>query len=249
MSWRETTLYTCTSTVLITVLGMLVTFILVPFEVLFCWRWPQKGHLLKLGIIIRRLWAKSLLLSYGIRVQAEGPGLNSTHDGCVLVGNHQSLLDIPILCAAHPKAFAFFSKKELLYIPFFGWVAWLCGTVYVDRKKGVRDDNALHAIRSVLRNGGSVAIFPEGTRSKDGKLGVFKRGAFVMAIETEAPILPFVILGSGELLPKGRFATRSGEARVWIGEPISTKGMSSDDRFALAKRVHDLVSNRLDLRP
>lgn len=248
MSWRETTFYTMCTTVPITVLAVLSAFLVPPFEVLFLRRWPPKGDLLTSGLWIRRCWAKALLKAYGVQVVVEGPGAKHAPGGCVFVGNHQSLLDIPILDAAYNQSFAFFSKKELLNIPLFGWAAWICGTVYVDRAKGVKDDNALHAIKNVLRRKGSVAIFPEGTRSPNGSLGSFKRGAFVMAIDTEAPILPFVIQGSGRLLPKRSWSVKSGQIRVWIGEPIPTQGLNSDDRFALAKRVHELVSNRLDLR-
>jgi len=248
MIWRETTIYTVTATVLFTLSVVVLILLVTPFEILLFRRWPPRGHLLRSGLFIRTFWAKHLLKALNVKVVVEGPGAQGAPGGCVLVGNHQSLLDIPILAAAYLKPFAFFSKKELLRIPLFGWAAWLSGVVFVDREKGVRDGNALHTIREVLKRGAAVVIFPEGTRSPDGVLKNFKRGAFVIAIDTEAPVLPFVIQGSGRLLPKGKLCVKGGTVRVWLGEPIPTKGHTSDDRFALSERVRELVSNRLDLR-
>lgn len=211
--------------------------------------WPHRGDLIPLGLATRRSWARLLLFFHGIELRVSGPGrefLNSS-EAFVIVSNHQSALDILALCCGVTKPFAFLAKRELLVIPVFGWAAWLAGTVYIDRKRGANDGKALSAVRRVLESGGSISVFPEGTRSFDGQLLPFKRGAFVMALETQKRILPITIRNSHALMPKKSLVIRPGLIELVVDEPISTLGLTSEARFPLASQVQSIIAKRLDI--
>jgi 1-acyl-sn-glycerol-3-phosphate acyltransferase len=248
MSWRHTTVVGVVYLVLVTAIFGSSAIILGILQCVFCRLWPGRGDLVSLGVWSRWLWARSLLWFFEVKVEMEGPGSRQVPKSCVMVSNHQSALDIVVFASSIPHPFGFLSKKELLMIPIFGWAAWMSGTIYIDRKRGAKDSGALQQFQRVLRRGGSISIFPEGTRSKTEALLPFKRGAFVMAIEAQADVLPVVLIGSGALMQKGQLKIRPGTIRMWIGEPISTKGLRQDDRFALCDKAREIISNRLDLR-
>ncbi len=248
-SWRETTIASVIWNFIVT--AGLGSFVLIAgsLQAIILRKWPWRGDIIPAGFWTRKTWARLLLWFYRVDIKIEGPGAKDFEKlhGTVIVANHQSALDILALAKAIPFPFAFFSKKELLMIPVFGWAAWLSGVVYVDRKKGVQHDSAMGAVKNILRRGGAVAVFPEGTRSTDGKLLPFKRGAFVMALDAQASILPVVIQGPRDLLPKHQLCVRSGTIRLWVGELISTKGLGTEARFELCEKARSIISNRLDL--
>lgn len=222
--------------------------ILCPLQALLMNRWPQKGRFIPVGQVIRRLWALSLLKPHCVKIDIEGPGAKLLPDpkGMVIVSNHQSALDILIHLASFHKNVAFFAKKELLRVPLFGWAAWLVGTVYIDRSKGIRNRESLGVLEKTLRNGGSVLIYPEGTRSKNAELLPFKRGAFVTAITLGRPLLPVCVIDSWKLMPKKAASIRSGRVRMYVGEPVPTEGLTQEDRFELAERLRNEISKHLD---
>lgn len=139
----------------------------------------------------------------------------------IVVTNHQSLLDIIAVLAGIPLNFKFIAKKELFRVPFLGWFMSLAGYVPLDRGKRESAREVLEASRRWLDRGASLLFFPEGTRSRDGKIREFKVGAFKLASEKQIPILPVVIHGTGDAIPKHSLLVRKGSRfRVTIGEPV-----------------------------
>lgn len=154
--------------------------------------------------------------------------------GAVYVSNHQSWLDIYALFWVDPLALKIVSKKEIMMIPLCGWLMYLIGHIPFDRKKGGHD--LLRQCAEMLDNNAPVFFFPEGTRSRDGKLGKFKAGAFVLATRKQVPIVPITILGTRHLMPPGNefweggSLAADGDVRVIIHDPIYPDPMSRDPK-------------------
>lgn len=155
----------------------------------------------------------------------------------VLVVNHQSFADLIAMCFLdHPTKYL--GKKSVFDVPVFGWALRIAGEVPVvrgDRESGVR---ALARLADWLARGVSVALFPEGTRSDDGSIGAFKLGAFRLAIETGRPVVPVIIAGARQLLPKHSMVfQRNARIELRVLEPEPTRGLRVDDAPALAERT------------
>jgi 1-acyl-sn-glycerol-3-phosphate acyltransferase len=115
------------------------------------------------------------------------------------------------------------AKKHLFYFPFMGWHLWTAGNFPIDQTDARKTARSLKGVIEGIRNGKSLAVFPEGTRSPDGQLQEFKQGAFKIAMRAGVPIVPVTIIGTSKLLPKGSLAPRPGRVDVVIGKPIETK--------------------------
>jgi 1-acyl-sn-glycerol-3-phosphate acyltransferase len=182
---------------------------------------------------IPREWARDLLRSAEIEVRVTGGEHLSGVGTCVYCANHTSFVDPGALIGAVPGSVRFVAKRSLFHIPVFGTALRLTGQIPVDR--GNRDaavDSFSEAGR-ILRNGVSAAVFVEGTRSRDGSLQPFKKGAFVLAIGLQVPCVPVYIAGARALMPRGGFLPRRGTVDVRIGAPIPTAGLTYEDRDAL----------------
>jgi 1-acyl-sn-glycerol-3-phosphate acyltransferase len=155
----------------------------------------------------------------------------------IFVSNHNSFMDIPPLVVTIRGQFRALAKKELLKIPVFGWIAnVMCVTV--DRTSNESRRKSLEHLKEILDLGISVLIFPEGTQNRTKEsLQPFYDGAFRIAIETQEPVLPIVVLGTGELMPPGRFYIRPGKVKVIVGDEIPTKGKSLDEVKTLREEV------------
>ncbi len=165
---------------------------------------------------------------------------------CIFAANHQSQFDIFALQGYFPFDFRWLAKKELFRIPFFGPAMIRAGHIPVDRAHGRKALKSLDAAAERISTGTSVIIFPEGTRSVDGRLGEFKTGAMILAIKAGVPLVPVAICGSHEILPKGAFLARPGRVAIRIGRPIETVGMKLKDKTALAAELHAAVESLLD---
>lgn len=154
----------------------------------------------------------------------------------VVVGNHQSQAD-PFLVSGLPWEMKWLGKRELFKIPFVGWSMALAGDIPLDRGNRESAIEAMTVARDYLQRGMPVMIFPEGTRSKDGQLLPFKTGAFRLAIENQADVLPIAVAGTRFALEKGTFHPGRSRAVVTVGTPISTDGMTLDDVERLSEAV------------
>ena len=168
------------------------------------------------------LWAKFLILS-GIKVSVHGLENIPRQQPVIFAANHQSAADIPILLAYLPVNFRFAIKKELFYIPIFGWYLRKAGYFSIDREAILSAYKTLTDIIEIIKLGGSVLIFPEGTRSYDGNLGKFKKGSLMAALKAQAPLIPIAISGSYHIMPRKTWLIRPYPVKLSIGKPIYIK--------------------------
>jgi len=188
-------------------------------------------------VMARRIWAPGLLWGAGVDLQVEGDGGIDWGRPHLFVCNHQSMIDIPTAFMALRCDVRFIAKRELSYLPFLGWYMRATGMIFVDRGQSEQARQSIRLAGERVRAGASVLAFPEGTRTPDGRVHEFKKGAFVVAIEAGVPIVPVAIEGAQRALPRGGFRVRPGVIRVRLGDPIATAGLGYDDRDALIERV------------
>ena len=194
-----------------------------------------------------RRWSRAIIRAAGVGVVLEGVDHLDEGRAQILVANHQSWFDVLVLAGYLPVEYRFIAKKELTRIPFFGPAWQACGHVALDRQdRAAAIESLEEAGRRVGVEGSTMIIFPEGTRSHDGKLQPFKRGAFALAIQSKLPIVPAAILGSRAVMPKGSFRIRSGTIRVRFGKPVSAEGLSYSDRAAFTSDVRGAVAGLMD---
>jgi len=192
----------------------------------------------KLAYRLSTLWTWGIFKIGGIRVKVRGlEGLNPRRP-YVFIANHQSYIDIPVLIKALPGfQLRWIAKKELLRVPLFGWAMWSAKHIIVDRFNLSKAKASLKKAEQRIREGLSVVIFPEGTRSSDGKLLPFKRGGFVLAVKTRTPVAPVTIAGSGAVLPRGDWRIREGEIEVVVSEPVAVDPYRAGHTRELVSRV------------
>jgi 1-acyl-sn-glycerol-3-phosphate acyltransferase len=164
----------------------------------------------------------------------------------VLCVNHQSHFDSLVIFRHIRRHMRFVAKRELTKIPIFGHAMRIAGNVIVDRSGSDADKKllaeAVHAVRTRV----SIVFYAEGTRSDDGVLKPFKKGAAVFAIDAQVPLVPAALAGTHEILAKGTIAVRAKPAALVVGEPIDTVGMTHADRDTLTQRAHDAVARHLE---
>jgi 1-acyl-sn-glycerol-3-phosphate acyltransferase len=183
--------------------------------------------------------ARTLESMLGVRVTVTGLEHVASGGPFVYAPNHQSHLDILALLAHLPGAVRFAAKESLWRHPVVGAVLDSLGMVPIARDDSSRSIATLERVRD---EGESFVIFPEGTRSRDGRLGEFKKGAFVLAIRLGLPIVPVTCVGTRRLMPKGsRLTVVPGEAELIIDRPIPTDGLRFEDRDTLAARVRAAI--------
>jgi 1-acyl-sn-glycerol-3-phosphate acyltransferase len=201
------------------------------------------------GRVVHRyaqLWGQVALLANRVKVKMEG--MDHLQGGpYIFMSNHQGSYDIFALLGHLPFQFKWLAKKELFSIPFFGWTMAAAGYISVDRE-GTRDTiEAMNKAARKIREGMSVLIFPEGSRSSDGSIQPFKKGGFTLAIKSRVPIVPVAISGSREIMPKGRLTATSGEIRIRIDHPIETQNCTLKDRKSLMEKVRGIISKNFRL--
>jgi 1-acyl-sn-glycerol-3-phosphate acyltransferase len=195
---------------------------------------------------VGRQWIGWIFRSCGIRVEAEGLENFDPARPVVFMSNHQSVIDVGALVRTLPSSWRFVAKRELVWIPFFGWAMWLGGHVIIDRGRRERAVASLRRAAERVRGGISVIVFPEGTRSDTGELGEFKSGGFYLALEAQVPILPVTVSGSRHVAGKGSLRVQPGRVLVRYGKPIPTRGLTVDDREALKQQVREAIRAGFD---
>ncbi|MBS1152852.1 MAG: 1-acyl-sn-glycerol-3-phosphate acyltransferase [Myxococcaceae bacterium] len=190
------------------------------------------------------VWARSVLAASGVRHEARGLE-NLPPGNFVLAVNHQSHFDSMVLFAHIHRHMRFIAKQQLRRIPVFGYALARAGNVFVDRTGSDRDKSKLHDSVRAVQERVSIVFFAEGTRSKDGKLAPFKKGAAVLAIEAGVPLVPAAVAGTYDILPAGKIAIQARPAALVIGKPLLTTGLTLDDRDRLTEQAHARVAECL----
>ena len=200
------------------------------------------------GYKIGKFWAWLNLGIAGTRVKVIGKEKIDRKRSYVVMSNHQSHFDVWALIKCLPLSLRWVMKIELRRIPVFGIGCEKLGQIYVDRSNSDKARESLAAAKVKIDAGASVIFFPEGTRSTDGRLQEFKKGGFVMALETKTPILPITVNGGRFALPKGRpLAMKPGSMEIIIHDPVEVKGLKYDDREKLLNKIWEIINGSLDL--
>jgi 1-acyl-sn-glycerol-3-phosphate acyltransferase len=191
---------------------------------------------------VARAWSRMLLAVSGVKVSVEGLEKISEHTSCVLVSNHLSYMDTPVVLAFIPLEFRFLAKKSLFKIPFIGYHLHRAGHIPVPRGNARASLKTLsEAARIIQERAVSILVFPEGGRSP-GALREFKEGAAYIAIKSGTAAVPVGISGTREVLPMGSIIVRPGKVRLRIGDPISTAGLTLRDRVRLNEQLRECIA-------
>ena len=188
-------------------------------------------------------WGRAFVRSGGWKLHVEGME-NLPSGGAILVANHQSIVDIPMLLSAFPRPVGFLAKRELGEIPLFGKAMAAAGNLFVDRDDPRDAVRMLREAGARLRDGRLVVVFPEGTRSGDGSIGEFQLGAFYLAQKSGAPVVPVYIDGGYRAIPKGSIRVRRADLLVRVLPPLSPgEGAGgSKEQIAAAVRARILAA-------
>ncbi len=198
------------------------------------------------AMVFPRIWGRIICRLIGARVRVEGLEKLEKGKTYIFAGNHASQVDIFAFQGYFPYDFRWIAKKELFAIPVFGPAMRLAGFIPIDRSRGRQAMQSLIEAAEKIRSGTSVIIFPEGTRSRDGRLRQFKTGAVLLAIKAGVDIVPLGFIGTHDVLPKGHLLARSGNVTIRIGAPVSTRDYTPRQKKELAALLHDRVAALLD---
>jgi 1-acyl-sn-glycerol-3-phosphate acyltransferase len=195
---------------------------------------------------IARFWGKSILVVSRIKVTVKGMSNIDPSSPYIYMPNHQSNFDIPVLLGHLTVQFRWLAKRELFKIPIFGRAMRNVGYISIDRSNRQSAFESLKVAADKIKSGVSVLIFPEGTRSRDGKIRPFKKGGFVMAIDSGVPIVPVVITGTRAIMPKGKFRVYPGQVSMVIHKPIDTSTYTRETKEALMEKIRSVICDNFE---
>ncbi|MEK9139160.1 MAG: lysophospholipid acyltransferase family protein [Bacteroidota bacterium] len=190
---------------------------------------------------LARGWAHTTLLICGVKVNVRGLEKVTRGRSYVYVSNHASMFDIPAVLASVPDQIRILYKKELNWIPIFGWGLKYGSYIAIDRRRGAEAMKSLEEAAKKIRTGASALLYAEGTRTLDGKLQPFKRGAFNLAMKAGVPVVPLTINGSYRLLPKRSIVVQPGEVELVLESPIEIKGAGKEEEMRLMDEVRAAI--------
>ncbi len=235
----------------------MTSIVFTPFRLLFCVIWSVLMISSSLVIMVitfnrripvmmaRTCWAPGILWACGVTLDIQGKENIVPSDPYVFVSNHLSYLDIAVLFRAVPVNLYFVAKRELKKVPFLGWYMMGTGMIFVDRSNREKAIASLKKAGQLIRGGKNVLMFPEGTRSKTGEVGTFKKGPFLLASQAGVEVVPVAIDGSDRVWKAGRFAIHPQLVKVRIASPIRhEQGIDVNDFIGKARE--QVVSMKLD---
>jgi 1-acyl-sn-glycerol-3-phosphate acyltransferase len=195
-----------------------------------------------------RAWSWLILKTTGVSVSVQGLDRLQPGKTYVFVSNHQSIYDTPVIFSSLPYQIRIIAKESLARFPVLGWHLRRGGHLFVDRR---HPDHAgiLGRWRGLVSEGLSLIIYAEGTRSPDGRVARFKGGSFLLAIEAGLPIVPVAVIGTRQVMPKGRLRTEPARVRLVVHDPIQPPPLqhpTARDAKTLAARVHSVVADTVE---
>ena len=191
--------------------------------------------------LISRFWSFFLLKISGVSLNIDGKHNLNYDRPRIYVCNHESNIDIPCLMQSIDEPLFFIAKKELKKIPFLGWYMSAVGMIFIDRSDRKKAILSMKNASEEINKGKSVFSFPEGTRTRDGKVGMFKRGTFSLAINSNVDIVPIAIKGAKEVIPATKFEINPGIVKIKIGTPIPSDDWNQENVDSFAKEVKSKV--------
>jgi 1-acyl-sn-glycerol-3-phosphate acyltransferase len=191
---------------------------------------------------LARIWNRQVLALGGVGVKVVGAEKLDEWERYVFMSNHQSALDIPIIYASISEQISFIAKKELFMIPFFGWGMWALGHISIDRQNARKAHASIaKAVRRLNKENVSLILFPEGTRSKDGKVLEFKTASFTLALQAGVKLVPVAIKGAIDRLPPKSGRIVPGEVELAVGDPISVEELQCMNKGEVCGRVRGAI--------
>lgn len=188
---------------------------------------------------VARLWGKGSLKIVGINCILENEPSYSGQSRRIILINHQSILDMVWFASIAPNGFSGIAKKSMLYMPIVNWVMWSSRQIFIDRRNRVKAIRTLDGVIKKLRKDNRTICFsPEGTRTRDGEMGPFKKGAFHIAIQSGLTIHPIVVAGAYELMPPGSLFVKPGTIRLRFLDPIETSDWKTETIEEHMEEVH-----------
>ena len=190
-----------------------------------------------------RLWGFVVRKASGVSVlEVIGREFIPVDEGVILMPNHESHLDPPLMMNLSPVPVRFIAKASLFRIPFLGWAMWSAGMIPIDRSNQTKAFASIARATEMIKDGKTVLVFPEGTRTSDGELKPFKKGGFVMAVRGGVPIVPVGIAGTRQIMAPGGMIERPGPAVVVLGAPINTSGYDDESKGELMEVVRERIA-------
>ncbi len=191
--------------------------------------------------LVARFWGNSILFVSGIKVKVKGVAKVDPTKSYVFMANHQGNFDIPVLLGCLPFQFRWLAKAELFRIPIFGRAMRGCGYISIDRFDRSSAFESIDRAAATIRNGVNVMIFPEGTRSLDGKIRSFKKGGFVLTVDAGVSIIPIIIHGTYSIMPKNRLLIRPGSVLLEILDHVETSGYTRENKDILMEKIRKKI--------
>ena len=186
-------------------------------------------------------WASGMIWTAGATCSVEGLTHIEGEGPYIVMSNHRSHMDTPLLIRHIPFLFGFIVKKELMKIPVFATAMKSIGCVAVSRGKSRSDYSGLDSVAADVAGGKNILVFPEGTRAPGDEFLPFKKGGVIVAIKAGVPILPVAVSGTGRVIPARKLRVNAGSLLLKVGAPIETKGLEMDDRDELITRVQAAI--------
>lgn len=202
----------------------------------------------KVHFLVAVPWARVILWVCGINVRAKGQESVDPLVPRIYMTNHQSYFDIFALLANIPVDFKYILKQELMKLPFLGPAMRRAGYIGIERKDPRKAIKSMNEAAEKIKAGSSVVMFPEGTRSVDGRLLPFKKGGFRLALKSGCDIVPVAISNSYRIVPKGSLKINKGTFHICIGGPIPVKGYDRKSITQLMERVREEMLNQMEER-
>ncbi|MFW6119354.1 MAG: lysophospholipid acyltransferase family protein [Petrotogales bacterium] len=195
-----------------------------------------------LGIEVGRFGRAAFLLSFS-KVKVSGKENVPKNGPTIIVSNHQSAFDIPLMAGFVKGRISFIAKKEVGKIPFLKWFVLRLDGILIERGNKVQTASSMRKILRVLKDGGTIMLFPEGTRDSSGNMGDFKEGSLTIPYKLNIPILPVAFDGTRKMLKKGSLLINPARISVRILKPIYPNEFSSEEE--LRRRTEEIISNTL----
>ena len=225
-------------------LGIIITIICCGLIVIIL-PFSSNSHWSNLPAII---WARILCTLSLVRVKVQGQENINSKTSYIFVANHQSLYDMPLVYGWLKNNFKWIIKKEFRKMPIMGKTCELMGHIFIDRTNPMRAKQSLDIAKQKLKQGNSsIFLFPEGTRTRNGQIGKFKRGAFTIARDLHLPIVPITINGAFNALPKGINYITPGSIEMIIHSPIDTTNLNDENLNEIVNQVKTIIQT--DLKP
>ena len=218
-----------------TVITALLTMIFFPFKNSLFIVWVQ------------RLWSRSFFWLSFNKVVVEGKENIDPKQSYVFVSNHQSNSDVWLIYGYLPVIFKWIMNYELKKVPFIGWGCMAAGHIFINRRNPILAKKSLDEAEKTLKGGVSVVVFPEGTRSVDGQVGKFKRGAYMLAFDLKLPIVPITLNGCREVWQRGSTWVNFGKTvRLTIHKPVDSSTYTADNQMEIIEQTRQTVINGID---